>query len=473
MIDDVTDERHDEHGVHSERSPLGQVVVGKIHEEVEERRDSHIHAYRLQRIVDGILALTDEIRQHHRRAVARYAAPCASHVAVLGHEEHVHRHQHQAACGREPRTVDGLVDELVPEREVKVDAHHYLGSHHDWHDAQTGPVALVRDDEAQDVDVGYHDEERKQREDDEELHRLGVRLAVVLVLRLAENERLVGVAERLRNHRHDHRNLRSRTIYAELRLLVGSVVEIREDNLIECLVEDAGYAQHQQRHGVAQHTAPQLHVEAPAETRQLAPEAEQDDGCTDEVDVEHHAHVERELRVVQAERVQLQRRQHDKVEQVEHDVQHDVHELQRRELNGLLLIAQIGERYALERVDSHADKHHCHPTLMVGVLHERSYLWQEAEHERHEKRRRRSDGDKHRRVDGLRILLRLVHVAEEGCLHTVRKDDKQQRRVGVDVRNDTILSAARDERCGLDGHQQIVDETARNAAQAVNGGVLC
>ena len=110
---------------------------------------------------------------------------------------------------------------------------------------------------------------------------------------------------------------------------------------------------------------------------------------------------------------------------------------------------------------------------MVGVLHERSYLWQKTEHERHEKRRRRSDGDKHRRVDGLRILLRLVHVAEEGCLHTVRKDDKQQRRVGVDVRNDTILSAARDERCGLDGHQQIVDETARNAAQAVNGGVLC
>ena len=121
---------------------------------------------------------------------------------------------------------------------------HYLGSHHDWHDAQSGPVALVRDDEAQYVNVGDNDEEGKQREDDEELHSRSVRLAVVLVLRLAEHERFVGVAERLRDHRHDHRNLRSRTVYAELRLLVGSVIKVGEDYLVECLIEDAGYAQH-------------------------------------------------------------------------------------------------------------------------------------------------------------------------------------------------------------------------------------
>ena len=449
------------------------MLVGEVHADIEQGCDCHIHGYRLERIVDGILLLAHKIRQHHSRAIACHSAPCTSHIAVLRHEQHIDSHKHHASGGREPSSVDGLVDELIPEREVEVYAHHYLGSHHYWHHSESGPVALVGDDESQDVEIGYHHEERQQGEDNEILHSLGIGVAVVFVLRLAEDERLVGIAERLGYHSHNHGNLGGGSIDAELRLLVNALVEVGEDYLVESLVKDARNSEHKQRPCVAEHASPQLAVETPAETRELAPEAEQHHTRAYEIDVEHHTHVHREMLVVESEWIELHGWQHDEIHEVEHDVEHDIDQLQRGKLNSLLLIAQIGERDALEGVDRHTHEHHSHPTLMVGIFHERGYLRQEGKYECHEQGCRGAYRYEHGGVDGLRILVGLVDVAEEGGLHAIGQDYEQERRIGVDICNDTILSAARGKCCRLNRHQQIIDETARDAAKTVDGSIFC
>lgn len=109
---------------------------------------------------------------------------------------------------------------------------------------------------------------------------------------------------------------------------------------------------------------------------------------------------------------------------------------------------------------------------MVGIFHERGYLGQESEDQRYEERSCGSDGHEHRGIDSLRVFLRLVDIAEEGGLHAVSEDDKEERRIGVDVGDDAVLSARCGKGCCLNGHKQVVDEATRNAAKTVDGGVL-
>ena len=113
--------------------------------------------------------------------------------------------------------------------------------------------------------------------------------------------------------------------------------------------------------------------------------------------------------------------------------------MQAGELYGFLLVAQVGERYAFEGVDGHADEHHRHPVVVVGVLHEGGYLWQEREDECHEECRRGCHGDENGGIDRLRVFLALVHIAEECRLHAVGEHYEQQCRVGVDVGDISFL----------------------------------
>ena len=182
------------------------MAVGHDHEPEENDRYEGVDGDVLQWIVDGVVFLSHEIGDDHCCAIASKSCPGARHVAVARHEDKVHGNEHGTADAREPCSPDGLVDELVPEGEVEVDAHHDLCRHDDGHHTQTAPVVAAYD-VSQDVHVAHHQEEGEQGEDNEIFHRLGVGVAVVLVLRFSEDERLVGVAERLGYHRHDHGNL--------------------------------------------------------------------------------------------------------------------------------------------------------------------------------------------------------------------------------------------------------------------------
>ena len=55
-------------------------------------------------------------------------------------------------------------------------------------------------------------------------------------------------------------------------------------------------------------------------------------------------------------------------EKVQHDIPDDVEQLDGSKLHRFLLIAQIGERDALERIECHYNHHHGDIVRMVGVF---------------------------------------------------------------------------------------------------------
>ena len=133
---------------------------------------------------------------------------------------------------------------------------------------------------------------------------------LVLVLDASKDDGLVGKAEGLRNHSHNHGYLRAGTVDAQLLAHVAALVEVGEEHLVGRLVQDSGNAQYQDRPGVAEHGAQQFHVELPAESRVFRNQADGKHGSTRQVDIEHIAHV---LAVHVVE-----------INEVQHDAYHDV-----------------------------------------------------------------------------------------------------------------------------------------------------
>ena len=97
-MDDNADEEHDDQRVEAEGDPLAVVVVDIVHGDIAHGSEQHIVEDALHGIVDRVLTLSDDIAQHHCRAIASHAGPCTSHVAIDGDEDDVHGKQHGTAC---------------------------------------------------------------------------------------------------------------------------------------------------------------------------------------------------------------------------------------------------------------------------------------------------------------------------------------------------------------------------------------
>ena len=225
------------------------------------------------------------------------------------------------------------------------------------------------------VHVSDDGKERQKGEDYKELHRLGVSIAVVLVLGFAEHERLVGVAEGLCYHRHNHRYLACRAVNAELGMGVGSLVDVRENDFICRLVEYSGDSEHQYWPAVAEHSLKQRTVEDILEARKFLPEKERYRAGAEQVDVERIANTYRRVVYLAYEALAaaafIQRGEQHEEHQVEADVHYDEQHLERGELYRALLVAQIRERNGLERVERYGQGHRPDVGRMVGIAHRR------------------------------------------------------------------------------------------------------
>ena len=214
---------------------------------------------------------------------------------------------------------------------------------------------------AQYIQITYYYQEGKQGEDDEILHRRSVSLSVVLILRLAEYEWLVSIAESLGNHCHDHRNLAGCSIDSELRMSIALLIDVREENLIGSLVQNTGNTEHEDRPAVAQHLPDEHFALAPGtflaheSFLQFFIETEGDGGGTNQVDVESITHI-----------VTIH---DDVVNYIERNVQTDEEQLEGSKLQRALLVSEISERNALESINSHGYEHGPYVSRMVGVAH--------------------------------------------------------------------------------------------------------
>ena len=152
-----------------------------MHDAIENCCGAYVEEDAADVIVDRIFALSDDVGEHHRCAVAGNATPCASHVTILRNEDDIDQNENETAGCREPSAVYGLVDELVPEREIEIDTHHNLCRHHDRHDAKSLMVTAT-DDVLQQRHIAYDAEEGKEGEDDEILHCGRVVFLLVAIL---------------------------------------------------------------------------------------------------------------------------------------------------------------------------------------------------------------------------------------------------------------------------------------------------
>ncbi len=193
----------------------------------------------------------------------------------------------------------------------------------------------------------------------------------------------------------------------------------------------------------------------------------------EQVDVEHPHHVVVESLAVDAERVEVKHRQPEEINQVEQDVQADVGNLQRGEFDGFVLAAQVGERNGREGIQGHCDIHHRHIFRMVAIAQQSGYLLAEEHHNHRCHKAHRAHHPEHRGIYLLTVHALLVHEPEERRLHAEGQHHDQNRHIGINVGDDAVFASCRGKFHGLYRHEQVVDKTGHDAAQAIDSGVFC
>ena len=215
---------------------------------------------------------------------------------------------------------------------------------------------------------------------------------------------------------------------------VGIFVYLGEEYLVGGLVEDARDAQHEDGPAVMPHPPKQFPVEHITESREFTVEEEGDDRCAEQVDAEHISHACRFARDMG---------QHEEGEEVEQDIHTNEQQLQRSELHRFFLVAEVGERYALEGIKRYGDSHHPDVRRMVFITHETRDGTEEDDDQQHEHQPDEAHTHQGRGIDALRIFLLFVGEAEKCRFHAEGQDDQKQCHISIHIGDDSIATTRR------------------------------
>ena len=388
--------------------------------------------------------MADDGAHQHCCAVAGKTAPGASPVADSGHQQHVYGNHHHSPYGAHDGAPQGLVRQLIPERQIEVDAHEYLRHHHYGHYAKALPVGGL-DEVPQQGHIYHYRKERQQRKGYEVFHSVGQGCGVVAVSAAVEDDGLVGIAERLGEERHYHRNLYAGAVDSQLHKAFLARHQLGKEYLVCHLVEDSHKAEDQQGPGVGEHPAGEFAVKTHAEPAELGDEPQRYErragqvGKEDEADAAVEAHV----KLLQLRMLAEQHRQHQENEEVEQYVGDDERKLERHELDGPAVEPQLGEHNGLECIQPHYDGHAPHIFRMVGIPHRAGNRFDEHQYRRHKEQRHCADHLERGAVHGALVFAVFVGEAEHGGLHPEGEQRQQQRGVGVEVGYDAVAAARR------------------------------
>lgn len=463
----ITEEKKDERGVQRQADGKGPRRCG-THEDIEENGDKDIDGNTLHRIGNGIFPLPHKVREQHGGAVTRYPAPRTGHVAVLGNEEVIDKQQHGTTYQGEPCSVNRSVNQFVPERQVEIDAHHDFGRHDNGHHHDALAIALA-DDELQYVDIPHHAEESQQGKDDKILHGKGVVLVLVAIFGFGKNDGLVGVAESLRYHGHNHGYLRATAVDAQLHIGLGLVgIDKREYDFVGHLIQNSRNAQYQYGPRVGKHPPQKCPVEIPVNPNQVGDEEQGDKpgaGQIDGKDVE-------DTRLAE----------HDEVKQIEPDIEGYKQEFERGETDGTLLEPQIAERQGLQGIHGHNDRHYPEVFGMPGIPKGGGYGGNETKDEQQEQSRERAyqgkTGRENRPLPDFGILYSphreggIIGIAEERGLEAEGEQHHNERGIGVNVGRYAVIARLGGHIVSVEGNEQVVEETPHDAAQPIDNSVL-
>ena len=133
----------------------------------------------------------------------------------------------------------------------------------------------------------------------------------------------------------------------------------------------------------------------------------------------------------------------------------------------------MGEGDAEESIDGHRQRHHPYPLRMVAIAHQRADGLDEDDNQCSKEGRDRTHTDQCGGIDHLRVCVCLIGEAEIGGLHTKGKNYQNQRHVGIHIRNDAITARGCRELGCIEWHKQIVQESANDTRETINGRIFC
>ena len=241
----------------------------------------------------------------------------------------------------------------------------------------------------------------------------------------------------------------------------------------ETLVKLSGDSHDKDGPSIGQHLATHLRVKSKVDAPQLLVQENEVEHRTEQIDVKYPYHVVVEGLAIDAEGIEMKHRQPEEIDQVEHDVQTYIGDLQGSEFDGFMLTAQVSERNGREGVERNRDIHHHHIFRVVSIAQQFGYLSTEQQHDHRSHQTHRANHSEHRGIHFFPIHALLVHESEESGLHAEGQHHDENSHIGIDVRDDAIFASCRSEFQCLYRHEQVIDKTCHNAAQAIDGGILC
>ena len=322
------------------------------------------------------------------------------------------------------------------------------------------------------IQIEHHAQEDEEGEDDKVLHRLAIRLLVVVALVAGKDKRLVGIAEGLDEHHHHHGYLEARPV--DTQLLVGIRLVFKqegEEDLICRLVEDARYTQEEDGERIAKYRLQQREVRSfPEGWPHIGQEQQEGRRRRNDIGRKDIAYaIVRYVEPIYPPRMtRIDAGTNNQQEDVQSDVEKYVEKSDAREVPRQPLVSQVGKRDAAERIHRHDARHHRHIFRMLRITDALAYRLKQQHHQ--DKKEGRGNGERrqHGAIHPHRLLFfLLVDEAEEARLHPVGQDDQQECRPSVEVRNDTEVARIGED-AGVHRHQHPIKEAAYDAAQPID-----
>ena len=110
---------------------------------------------------------------------------------------------------------------------------------------------------------------------------------------------------------------------------------------------------------------------------------------------------------------------------------------------------------------------------MLGIAYGLADGRDEGKNQHHEQSCQSSNAYDGCREDGIGLEPLVVGKAEQRCLHTKGQYHQNQRSIGIHVCTDTIVARILGHIVRIERHKQIIQKPANDAAQAVDGRILC
>lgn len=141
-LQDVDDDR-DKQEILQEEVKSEMTGMNELHRHEEDDGDEGIDADGLEVVGNRIVFFSDGIAQHHDDKEGDEGGPNSRHVGESWNEDNVDNDSQHESNEGEDGTIDRLISEFIPQREVVEDALKEVGSQDDRDDTEADTVTLV------------------------------------------------------------------------------------------------------------------------------------------------------------------------------------------------------------------------------------------------------------------------------------------------------------------------------------------